>query len=99
MSEQEIPELPTTTVNKILTDEECPCVSINIPCYLRRKFVPLILVNLCQMDYPREKVEVNILQDGPEDLLTTSDIEYFKKVIHPMKLQYKYEKDIRRTIG
>ena len=99
MSEQEIPELPTTTVNKILTDEECPCVSINIPCYLRRKFVPLILVNLCQMDYPREKVEVNILQDGPEDLLTTSDIEYFKKVIHPMKLQYKYEKDVRKTIG
>ena len=94
-----IPDLPTASVTKILENKDCPFVSINIPCYLRRKFVPLMLVNLVHMDYPPEKVEVNILQDGPEDLLPPADLKYFKETIAPMKLQYKYEPKVRRTIG
>ena len=96
---QDIPDLPTSEVSYILKDEECPYISINIPCYLRQKFVPLILVNLLQMDYPPEKIEVCISQDGPEDLLPDGDLEYFKKTIAPMKLNYKYEPSVRRSIG
>lgn len=91
--------LPYAEVNKILTNEELPNVSICIPCYKRQKFIPLILCNIRCMDYPLDKIEVNILQDGPEPLFTDSTLENFKKQIAPATLQYKYEKDIRRTIG
>lgn len=100
MNNNDIPNLPISEVNKILTDEECPHISICIPCYLRQKFVPLILCNLVNMDYPPDKIEVNILQDGPEDLFKNKqDLDFFKEKLSPATLQYKYEKDIRRTIG
>jgi len=96
----DIPYLPITEVTKILSDQECPEISICIPCYKRRKFVPLILCNLVNMDYPPDKIEVNILQDGPEDLFRNKEeLEFFKEKLKPATLQYKYEKDIRRTIG
>tara|TARA_R110000803_G_scaffold44506_5_gene94181 strand:+ start:271 stop:1083 length:813 start_codon:yes stop_codon:yes gene_type:complete len=94
----EIPDLPITQVSKILEDDECPCVSIIIPCYLRRKFIALMLTNIFHMDYPKDKIEVNILQDGPEDLFSTNDLEIFKERLG-CKVNYKYEKDIRRSIG
>ncbi len=34
------------------------------------QFIPLILCNIRCMDYPLDKIEVNILQDGPEPLFT-----------------------------
>ena len=57
MSEEEVPYLPITEVTKILSDEECPKISICIPCYKRQKFVPLILCNLIQMDYHQIKLK------------------------------------------
>ena len=94
----EVPYLPMSEVTEILSDEDCPHVSILIPCYLRRKFISLILTNIVEMDYPKSKIEVCILQDGPEDLLNPTEREFFKKE-SGCKLNYKYEKDIRRSIG
>ncbi len=45
MNDEGVPDLPISQVTKILTDQECPKISICIPCYLRQKFVPLILCN------------------------------------------------------
>lgn len=96
--DKKIPDLPSVKVSKILNDEECPNVSIIIPCYKRRKFVSLMLCNIFHMDYPKSKLEVNILQDGPEDLFTPIELEFFKKRCG-CRVNYKYEKDVRRTIG
>jgi len=95
----DIPDLPVSEVSKILDDSECPEVSICIPCYKRRKFLPLIMNNLFYMDYPKGKIEINILQDGPEDLMVGGELEYFKKQLAPALITYKYEKSIRRSIG
>jgi hypothetical protein len=95
----DIPDLPVSEVSKYLDDQECPEVSICIPCYKRKKFLPLIMNNLFYMDYPKEKIEINILQDGPEDLMTGGELEYFKKQLAPATITYKYEKGIRRSIG
>jgi glycosyltransferase involved in cell wall biosynthesis len=97
--ETNVPDLPVSEVTKLLTDEECPNVSICIPCYKRRKFLPLIMNNLFYMDYPKGKIEINILQDGPEDLMVGGELEYFKKQLAPAIVNYKYEKSIRRSIG
>ena len=91
--------LPFTTVDKILEDDELPNISICIPCYKRQKFVSLILTNIVAMDYPKEKLEVNILQDGEEGLFNPTELEFFKKEIAPATLQYKHEPKVRRSIG
>ena len=95
---KEIPDLPIAEVSKILPYEDLPPVSIIIPCYKRRKFVPLMLCNIFYMDYPKNKLEVCILQDGPEDLFPHNSLEFFKEKCG-CKVNYVYEKNIRRTIG
>jgi len=92
--------LPFTKVDKILENKDLPNITICIPCYKRRKFISLMLTNIVAMDYPKEKIEVNILQDGPEDLFASkAELEYFKTEISPATLQYKYEPKVRRSIG
>tara|TARA_Y100000593_G_scaffold28086_1_gene56163 strand:- start:786 stop:1550 length:765 start_codon:yes stop_codon:yes gene_type:complete len=83
-----------------LSDEQLPLVSILMPCWRRRKFIPLILANVLGQDYPKEKIELCILQDGDEDLFLDKDRQdQFTKCLDTVKFKYKYEKDIRRTIG
>jgi hypothetical protein len=94
-----IPTLAVSEVTKVLSDDDLPYVSICIPCYKRKKFLPLIMNNLFYMDYPKGKIEINILQDGPEDLMEGGELEYFKKQLAPALITYKYEKGIRRSIG
>ena len=96
MTEQEkIPDLPITEVSKLLEDEELPHISVLIPCYLRRKFKPLMLCNLRHMDYPKDKIEVVILQDGPEDLFISKDeLEFFRTNLMGAQLNYVYEKSL-----
>tara|TARA_R110001599_G_scaffold353604_1_gene594273 strand:- start:1788 stop:2627 length:840 start_codon:yes stop_codon:yes gene_type:complete len=96
--QEEIPVLPIAEVKTILPYEELPCVSVIIPCYMRKNFVSLIMTNLFHMDYPKGKLEVCILQDGPQELLTPEELEIFKQTLK-CKVNYKYEKDIRRSIG
>ena len=96
----EIKVLPFTDVSLDLADRDFPNVSIIIPCYQRREFIPLIIVNLLCQDYPHDKLEVVILQDGPDDLFLTSDHRnVFEEAIFPVKLKYKFEEGIRRSIG
>lgn len=92
-----IPDLPFSHVGS--APDELPSVSILIPCYQRRRFIPLIISNIVNLDYPKNKLELVILQDGPEDLFISKErYDAFKDAIG-IKFQYKYEKDIRRTIG
>ena len=98
IEDKSIPDLPIAEVKTILPYEELPCVSIIIPCYMRKNFVSLIMTNIFHMDYPKGKLEVCILQDGPQELLTPEELEIFKQTLK-CKVNYKYEKDIRRSIG
>ena len=94
-----IPDLPFDDVSLNIPDKDLPSVSILIPCYKRRNFIPLIISNIVSQDYPKEKLELVILQDGEEDLFI-DDIrkQLFEQSIG-IKFRYIYEKNIRRTIG
>ena len=71
-----------------------------MPCYKRRQFLPLIIANIFNQDYPRDKLELCILQDGEQDLFIDKErLDRFREAIYPVKLNYKYEPNIRRTIG
>lgn len=96
----DIPDLPFDPVTLNLSDAELPSVSILTPCYMRREFLPLIKSNIQCQSYPKEKLELVILQDGPEDLFESPEsLNKFRAEIYPVRLNYKYESGIRRSIG
>jgi glycosyltransferase involved in cell wall biosynthesis len=89
--------MPNKKKNKkqVQTQEEWPKVSILTPLYNRNKWLPMMLANINNFDYPKEKLEWYILdsKDGDEDVRLIPD-EFTKKniqdLIHPVKLRYEY---------
>jgi len=79
-------------------DNPYPQVSILTPTYNRKKFLPLMLNNIENFDYPKEKIEWCILDDGSEKLFNSKMEELVKNKIHPIKLNYKYL-TTKRQIG
>ena len=75
--------------------DEFPNISILTPLYNRNKWLSLMLCNLVNFDYPKDKLEWFLLdsKDGDEDVkLIPNDImkENIEKMIHPIKLKYEY---------
>ena len=63
-----------------------PNVSILIPTYNRRKFLNLLLDNILNQSYPKDKLELVIIDDGSEKLLSNEN--KFRNIIFPIKLKY-----------
>ena len=63
-----------------------PYVSILIPTYNRKRFLGLVLDNVINQSYPKNKLELVIIDDGSEKLI---DNELsVRKEIFPVKLKY-----------
>jgi len=77
-------------------------ITILIPSWKRRKFLPLLIANLKNQLYPHNMLSVIIDDDGietPEDQLIRDDeLEEIKKHLEPIKLQYN-KSTTRKTIG
>lgn len=71
-------------------------ISILIPTYNRSKFIQLCIMNILRQDYPKELLEVIILDDGETPFIENE--EYMKKVLFPIKLNYIKQKQ-KMTIG
>lgn len=70
----------TSKIN--LSDETCPLVTIQLPIY-NEKYVATRLINaVCSMDYPKERMEIQVLDDSDDE--TSGIIE---------AIVDKYEKD------
>ena len=63
-----------------------PNVSILMPTYNRRKFIELIIDNILNQTYPKDKLELVIIDDGQEKLLVNE--KEFRNLIFPIKLKY-----------
>ena len=61
-----------------LLDKDLPNLSILIPTFNRRKFIPLIAVNLLSTDYPKNKLEVVVYDDNPDNPLFLNSQENIK---------------------
>lgn len=71
-------------------------ISILIPTYNRTKFIQLCIMNILRQDYPKELLEVIILDDGETPFIENE--EYMKEVLFPIKLNYIKQKQ-KMTIG
>ena len=77
-----------------------PNISIITPIYQRNKFKRLIISNLINLDYPLDKIEYIIDDDGKEEKFINNidELNEFKEAIYPIKFIYKhYER--KREIG
>jgi len=79
---------------------EYPKISIITPIYQRNKFKRLIISNLLNLDYPLDKIEYIIDDDGKEEKFINNleELNEFKEAIAPIQFIYKhYQK--KREIG
>jgi len=77
-----------------------PKISIITPIFERNKFKRLIISNLLNLDYPLEKLEYIIDDDGKEErfINNNDELNEFKDAIYPIQFIYKhYQK--KREIG
>ena len=65
-----------------------PEITILIPTFNRRKFLPLIIRNIFIQDYPHEKIKVLFDDDGENKLFQGNELEEIKKQFHPINFQY-----------
>ena len=64
-------------------------ISICTPIYNRNKCKELIINNLNNFDYPKDKLEYIILDDGSDRFIKNNiELEYFKNKIYPIKFKY-----------
>ena len=74
-------------------------ITILIPSWNRRKFLPLVIRNLETQDYPHEHIQVIIDDDGSDKLIQSQEeLEVIQKHLHPIKVKYINNKP-KRTIG
>ena len=78
---------------------EYPPISINMPIYNRSKWLNLITFNLKNFDYPKDKLELVILDDSDTDpLFKNVPLEMFQRVVAPIKVKYIRDQN-KKTIG
>lgn len=76
-------------------------ITILVPTYKRRRFLPLLIRNIKFQEYPHKLLEVIIDDDSPEDeklIISNQELKDIQEHLHPIKLQYKYCKN-KRSIG
>lgn len=83
------PKYNLRTLPPVLSDSECPPISIVTLMYNRRKFVDLAFHNLLLTDYPKDKIEWIVVEDSDKVEEQASDkIVKFGRECQPMSLTY-----------
>ena len=97
---QDNPELKEYLKKLAIKDDyDYPNVSVLIPTYNRRKFMRLIAINLFNTLYPKNKLEVVILDDGDEPLFINEvEVKSFSQTIG-ISIKYIYDNSKHLTIG
>ncbi len=73
-------------------------ISILVPTYNRRKFLPLLLHNIKTQDYPHDLLTLVIDDDGDESFIADEGLDEVRQYLYPIKLLYIKNKK-RRNIG
>ncbi len=76
---------------------EYPEITILVPTYDRHKFLPLFVMNLKSQTYPADRLKLIIADDFEYGRFIT-DIDEFKREIHPIELTY-LQTNKRLSIG
>ena len=76
-----------------------PEITLCMPIFNRNQFLPLIISNLLKLDYPLEKIEFLMDDDGTEPFINDNNpMKEFRSIIKPIRFTYKKYNN-KRTIG
>lgn len=75
----------------MLSEEQLPKVTIQLPIYNEMYVVERLIECICEIDYPREKLEIQVLDDS-----TDETIEIIAKKVHVFQLHGYDIKHVRR---
>ena len=79
---------------------EFPNVSILTPTWNRRNFLPLMIYNIQNLEYNKNKLEWVIYDDHPTNPLFTDDtLITTKKAVSPVQIKYIYKPQRHLSIG
>lgn len=82
-----------------IKEDNLPNISICMPIWNRNNFKELILNNIKQLNYPPEKLELCIDDDGTVPFFENdNEKQQLIKILHPTKLNYYYRAH-KRSIG
>ena len=99
-----VEENPPSSLNVVevtpLELDDLPCVSVLMPTYERREFLPLVLYNISHLNYPPEKIELVILDDSKDNPLFL-DEEEVKFTAETLRCEFKYYRESKKfaTLG
>ena len=78
--------------------DKLPNVSILMPTYQRRHFIGLTLDNVINQSYPKDKLELVIIDDGTKNFIKNE--HKFREKIFPIKLKYiRIDPNMKLKIG
>ncbi len=85
---------------KPLELDDLPYVSVLMPTYERREFLPLVLYNISHLNYPPEKIELVVLDDSQDNPLFL-DEEEVKFTAKTLRCEFKYYRESKKfaTLG
>ena len=85
---------------KLPREEKLPRISVLTPTANRAKFLSFGIHNLRVTHYPKELIEWVILDDGDEPYFANPTVlEKVRKILHPIKIIYKYNKQKYKNVG
>ena len=83
---------------KILSDNECPIVTIQLPLYNERYVAERLIDCVAKLDYPKNKMDIQVLDDSVDDtreIVQKTIARYqakgldIKQICRPERLGYK----------
>ena len=71
----------------MLKHEDLPEMTILIPVYERHEFLPLVMINIKNQEYPQEKLKVIILECESENPFI-DNLDYFRDAMAPIQVTH-----------
>ena len=75
----------TKREREFFTDDELPKVSVIIPAYNEEKTIQLTIDSILKSDYPKNKLDILVVDDGSSDKTYEKALEYKNKGVRIFK--------------
>ncbi|HUR30528.1 MAG TPA: cellulose synthase family protein [Saprospiraceae bacterium] len=85
----------SSSAGKFINSQDLPFVTIQLPIYNERYVVERLLDNIVHLDYPANKLEIQVLDDSTDDtsIVCKDKIEKYKSQGYDMKYLHRSERD------
>src|SRR3989338_3647327 len=75
------------------TFDELPAVTIQLPLYNEMYVVDRLLDAVCQIDYPREKLEIQVLDDSTDETQQIAELAVRRHALQGIDIKYIHRDD------